>query len=74
LLANRKAVVSEIEPGMVVDDDIKDCIQFAQRFDVLARCCDLARDDIRRATVEEEGFNIISRRDIRVILKAALDA
>lgn len=74
LMANRKAVVSEIEPGGYVEDDIRSGIQFAQRRDVVALCHDLIGDDNRRAAVEEEGFKAICRRDIRDILKAALEA
>jgi hypothetical protein len=74
LMANRKAVVSEIEPGGYVEEDIRSGVQFAQRRDVVALCHDLIRDDDKRAAVEEEGFKVISRRDIREILKAALES
>ena len=36
-------------------------------------CLELAGDDGRRAAVEEAGFRAICRRDIRVILKTALE-
>ena len=72
LLANRKAVVSEIEPGVFVEEDIKSGIVFVQRRDIVAQCIDLAGNADRRAAVEEEGFRVISRRDIRNILKTAL--
>jgi len=73
LLANRKAVVSEIEPGAFVEDDIKSGVLFADRRHVVAQCMALAENDTRRAALEEEGFNVISRRDIRDILTSALE-
>ncbi len=73
LLANRKAVVSEIEPGGFVEEDIKSGVLFAERRDVVAQCHALAGDDSRRAALEEEGFRVISRRDVRDILKTALE-
>jgi hypothetical protein len=74
LLANRKAVVCEIEPGGFVEEDIRSGIQFAQRRDVVALCQDLSGNDQRRADVEEAGFQAIARRDIRDILRTALGA
>ena len=47
---------------------------FVQRRDIVAQCIDLAGNADRRAAVEEEGFRVISRRDIRNILKTALQA
>lgn len=73
LLANRKAVVSEIEPGAFIEDDIKSGIVFAERREVVAQCLDLAGNDQKRAAVEEAGFQAISRRDIRGILTSALE-
>ena len=74
LMANRKAVVCEIEPGGFVEEDIRSGIVFAERRDVVARCMELARDDDKRAAVEDEGFQAITRRDIRDILGTALKA
>ncbi len=73
LMANRKAVVSELEPGVFIEDDIKDYLPFAGRREIIGLCMDLARNDDRRAAVEDAGFNAICRRDIREILKTALD-
>jgi hypothetical protein len=73
LLANRKAVVSEIEPEAYIEDDIRSGIVFAERRDVVAQCLDLARNDERRAALEEAGFQAMSRRDIRAILTSALE-
>lgn len=73
LLANRKAVVADLDVNTSVDDDIRPAVKFASSLQDLVKLCDsLANNERERTKLEELGFSCISRRDIRDILKAAL--
>ena len=71
LLANRKAVVSVINQGLVVENDIAPGIRFVDIESVAPACYDLISDDLERCRLEEKGFARISARNIIPILMAA---
>jgi hypothetical protein len=73
LLANRKAVVADLDVSTSIDDDIKPAVKLASTLPELLNQCDsLANNDRERTKLEELGFSCISRRDIRDILKSAV--
>jgi hypothetical protein len=73
LLANRKAVVADLDVNTSIEDDIKPAVKFASSLPELLSACDrLANNERERTKLEELGFSCIGRRDIRDILKGAL--
>jgi hypothetical protein len=73
LLANRKAVVADLDADTSIDDDIRSAVKLASSLqDLLSLCDSVANNDRERTKLEEAGFSCISRRDIRDILKGAL--
>jgi hypothetical protein len=73
LLANRKAVVADLDANTSIDDDIKPAVKLTSMLPELLNLCDsLANNDRERSKLEELGFSCISRRDIRDILKSAV--
>jgi hypothetical protein len=73
LLANRKAVVSDLDVNTSIDDDIRPAVKFASSLQELLNLCDgLASNERERTKLEEFGFSCISRRDIRDILESAV--
>ena len=73
LLANGKAVVSDIFPDSVVEPDIKDAVAFTPPELLTETCVKLISDNAARSTLASRGQAIIERRDIRQILSKALD-
>jgi hypothetical protein len=73
LLANRKAVVADLDATTSIDDDIKPAVKLASTLPELLNLCDsLANNDRERTKLEEVGFSCISRRDITDILKSTV--
>ncbi len=73
LLANRKAVVADLDADTSIDDDIRPAVRLASSLQEFLSLCDsLANNERERTKLEELGFSCISRRDIRDILKGAL--
>jgi hypothetical protein len=73
VLANRKAVVADLDIDTSLEDDIRPVVKFAATLQQLVASCEsLANNDRERGKLEELGFSCISRRDIRDILKNAL--
>ena len=72
LLANRKAVLSTIDADTVVDEDIKACVRFTEPAQLVSNCRFLADNAPARQVLEEHGFAVFSRHDIRPILAAVL--
>jgi hypothetical protein len=73
LLANRKAVVSEISDTTDVEPDLRDAVVHGD-IDALPELCrQLVNDAARRATVEQRGFELFSKRDERAYLQSALE-
>lgn len=73
LLANRKAVVSELSPHTDIDPDIKNAIISGTLDELPELCWQLVHDHDRRAVVERSGFEIFSKRQVKEILKPAID-
>jgi hypothetical protein len=74
LLANRKAVVADLDADSEIDDDIREAVKISVAPQLVNDCRDLLADDAARAAREEAGFAIMARRDIRQILQRACDA
>ncbi len=73
LLANHKAVVSELSPQTDIEPDIKDAIVSGSIDELPELCWQIVHDDARRAALEQTGFEIFSRRKAGEILKPAID-
>lgn len=74
LLANRKAVVADLDADSEIDDDMRAAVKVTTASQLVNDCRALAADDAARAALEEAGFAIMARRDIRPILQRACDA
>ncbi|MGN6368600.1 MAG: hypothetical protein ACTHN5_10095 [Phycisphaerae bacterium] len=72
LLANAKAVVSDLYPESQIDPDIKDAILPADPDKILDACLSLLRDDDKRQTLELRGQSLMMKRDITQYLRPAL--
>jgi hypothetical protein len=73
LLANRKAVVAEYNPGTEIDPDIVDAVQLAPYEGLVSACAQLVTDSRSRKALSERGFSRMVARDERAYLAAALD-
>lgn len=73
LLANSKAVVADLTPETYIEDDIRDAVVLREPDRIVEGCADLLADPRARAALEARGHEIFRRRDIRAILRAALD-
>jgi hypothetical protein len=74
LLANEKAVVSDIYPGSAIDPDIKEAVAFTPVQNITAECLRLVKDDSARHELAARGRAIFERRDIRENLQRLLAA
>lgn len=72
LLANRKAVVADIDTDTIIDDDMRQAVRIVESAELVHECRRLCSDDAARAGVEEAGYSVIAKRDIRTILRSAL--
>jgi SAM-dependent methyltransferase len=72
LLANGRAVVSELNSGELIDDDLADALVTAPYDGLVDATEALVRDDERRDRVAKAGFAAFSRRRADVILREAL--
>ncbi len=73
LLANHKAVVSELSPQTDIEPDIREAIVSGSRDELPELCWQLVHDDVRRAALERKGFEIFSKRNAAAILKPVVD-
>jgi hypothetical protein len=72
LLANRKAVVTEVKADVQIEPDLR-CAMALSPYDSLVQTCvDLVGDDKRRAMLEQAGFACMQARNEAKILAAAL--
>ena len=74
LLANKKAVVTVVDPSADVRDEFKGAIQFSDPKSLVRDCEALVQDEDGRHALEGSGYSIFKQRDIRDILSAALAA
>lgn len=72
LLANRKAVIADLDDGTHIDPDVRPGIRATTRARLVEDCLELVGNDGARGALEEAGFAAISRRDIRKALASAL--
>jgi hypothetical protein len=73
LLANRKLVISELCPKLQIEMDILNAVKFCSTEVIHLFCQYWLSNDSERLEAENKGFDIITRRDIRTILLAALE-
>ncbi|MEO8136461.1 MAG: hypothetical protein ABI831_21105 [Betaproteobacteria bacterium] len=73
LLANRKAVVAVVDADTLIDQDLRSAVRISPPAQLAEDCVRLASDDAARASLEEAGFVVIEKRDIRQILQRAFD-
>jgi hypothetical protein len=66
LLSNRKAVVALDEPGISIDSDLAKAVQLSPPSSFLKDCTRLVDNLEDRQRLEELGYSIICKRDVRV--------
>jgi hypothetical protein len=73
LLANKKVVVADLDTDTSIDDDIRTAVHCATSWqEIPVACLKLVESESDRVRLEEFGFSVICRRNIELILKAAL--
>jgi len=72
LLANKKAVISAIDPNTYVETDFLEAAKFVSPDKIIETCIHFLESDTERNALEQKGLNAFAQRDIRIILKAAL--
>ena len=72
LLANRKAVVADVDAETAIDEDMRLAVKCSSGPELVNDCQALIQDDRARIALENIGAEIIRKRDIRVILESAL--
>jgi hypothetical protein len=73
LLANRKAVVADLDTDTSVEDDVRAGVKFVSSAQELVDVCvKLVEDESERTKLEEAGYSSIRQRDIRGIIESAL--
>jgi len=72
LLANEKAIVTDIYPETDIEPDLKEACAFVPREKILEECTRLLNDNNARADLARRGRQIIEKRDIREFLRPIL--
>lgn len=72
LLANQKAVVADINEDTFIDDDMLTAVKSSSPPNLVDDCRRLIENNELRNELEIEGYKVIQRRDIRLILDRAL--
>jgi hypothetical protein len=72
LLANGKAVVSDIYPESRIDSDLNEAVAFSPNDRILETCQKLIADEPARLALEKRGQAWMQKRDIRPLLQRAL--
>ncbi len=73
LLANHKAVVSELSPHTDIEPDIKDAIVSGSLDELPELCWQLVHDIDRRKALEKTGFATFAKREAGKILRPAIE-
>jgi hypothetical protein len=73
LLANEKAVVSDIYPDSIIDPDLRDAVAFAPLEKIERQCIALLGDPSARQALAARGRAIFEKRDIRANLERVLN-
>jgi hypothetical protein len=71
LLSNHKAVIADVHPGLSVEPDMFNAVQFTPLERFADTCMHYLQDDAARAQLERNAYLIMAQRDIRKILAAA---
>lgn len=74
LLSNSKAVVADVHPNTFIESDLRESVAFATPETITDCCQKLLDDEPARRRLEKKGEETMRQRDIRTILKHALDA
>ncbi len=74
LLANKKAVVSEINAGNDIDDDLRRAIIGAPLEQIPQLCADLAAQPDECTKIGQRGFEAFVARDAVALMQGAVDA
>jgi hypothetical protein len=74
LLANAKAVVSDVYPDSVIEPDLREALEFTPIEQLAAACMRLVKNEAARRRLETTGQAVMRRRDIREPLRRALEA
>lgn len=69
LLANRKAVVSEVGPDTEIEDDLRGAVCGSPYEGLVDACREIVADADKRAELERRGFGIFSARDQAAFLR-----
>ena len=72
LFANKKPVVSTLDPRTAVEDDLMSAVKFTDMERLVDDCISLIDDDVARSKLADAGFECITKRDIRSILRNVL--
>jgi hypothetical protein len=72
LLANAKAVVSDLYDDSAIEPDLRNAVEFAPVEQIIPACLRLVQDAAARRALEQRGREAIRRRDIRSILGRVL--
>lgn len=72
LLANRKAVVTEVHAGTEIDADMRDAVAAAPYDRLVETCVALVRDTPRRQALEQMGLTRMAARDESAILRPVI--
>jgi hypothetical protein len=72
LLANGKAVISDLYSNSIIEPDFRDAVAFATPDQIPALCLRLVKDESIRRQLEALGPQVMQKRDIRPILARAL--
>jgi hypothetical protein len=71
LLANRKAVVAVLDADTVIEPDLLECVSPTDGVGLISACSQLLSDDARRSQLENAGYEIFAKRDLRQIMVRA---
>lgn len=72
LLANRKAVVTELDEQTEAEPDLREAVAGVPYDGLIAACCRLVADAAERQDLEDRGYGIFQRRDMVPILRRAI--
>jgi hypothetical protein len=72
LLANRKAVVSELDIDTETEPDLRDAVAGVPFDDIIAECHRLIADAAARQQLEDRGYALFQKRDLIPILRQAI--
>lgn len=72
LFANRKAVVATLDENTTFEEDVHGALKFTTMDRLVDDCVHLLTNERERERLENAGFEVFSRRDVKQILAGAL--